>query len=193
LASPQGSSLLNEYLSRVALQPREAIKLYGTGKILVGRSTLHVFFAFSNARFFAWNYSTYEPIVNWPLSSIASVILEENFLVDGEFRPIIKLVYSNSAYLLDVIRNSLGKTTQELVQVIQAIKVGSAIRQRTVKDFALLKSLVEKEGPLFLKVLKCPNCGGSLTMPKEGVVTRCQYCGGNIYVRDLLLELIQPL
>ena len=150
MASPQGSSLLNEYLSRVALQPREAIKLYGTGKILVGRSTLHVFFAFSNARFFAWN-STYEPIFKWSLSSIASVILEENFLVDGEFRPIIKLVYSNSAYLLDVMRNSLGKTAQELVQVIQAIKVGSAIRQGTVKDFALLKSLIEKEGPTFLR------------------------------------------
>jgi hypothetical protein len=51
-------------------------------------------------------------------------------------------------------------------------------------DFSFLKSAMENGG-VVMKVLKCPECSGNVEFPKTGNLTKCQYCGRNIYAQDI--------
>jgi len=55
-------------------------------------------------------------------------------------------------------------------------------------DFAALKLCLEKGG-VILQTLKCPECGGPITLPAEGNQVNCQYCGKTILAIDLFKRL----
>ena len=62
----------------------------------------------------------------------------------------------------------------------------SKIRARAATtDFAFLRDYMERGG-LSLKALKCPQCGGPISLPSGGQQTKCIHCGGNIYAVDVL-------
>lgn len=51
-------------------------------------------------------------------------------------------------------------------------------------DFSFLKTYMEKGG-LVMKVLKCPECGGTIEFPESGTQTKCTHCGKSIHAQDI--------
>lgn len=51
-------------------------------------------------------------------------------------------------------------------------------------DFSFLKTYMEKGG-LVMKILKCPECGGTIEFPESGTQTKCSHCGKSIYAQDI--------
>jgi ribosomal protein S27E len=43
---------------------------------------------------------------------------------------------------------------------------------------------MEKDG-LFMQVLKCPECGGTVEFPQSGNQAKCSHCGKTIYAEDI--------
>jgi len=52
-------------------------------------------------------------------------------------------------------------------------------------DFTWLKDLLDKGG-IMMTAVKCPQCGASLNLPKEGNLANCRFCGQTVYVEDVL-------
>ena len=64
-----------------------------------------------------------------------------------------------------------------------------------VFDFAKLAELLASRG-LVVAAVRCPYCGGSVELPKEGDTTKCPYCGTTLKAIDLykaLKEVIRGL
>jgi len=64
-----------------------------------------------------------------------------------------------------------------------------------VFDFAKLAELLASRG-LVVAAVRCPYCGGSVELPKEGDTTKCPYCGTTLKAIDLykvLMEMIKTL
>lgn len=57
-------------------------------------------------------------------------------------------------------------------------------RLHIMLDFSFLKTYMEKGG-LVMKVLKCPECNGTVEFPKNGTKTKCSHCGKEIYAQDI--------
>ena len=57
-----------------------------------------------------------------------------------------------------------------------------------VIDFSWVRRYLDKGG-LVLTAFKCPQCSGSIDLPKEGNVTKCKYCGSNVYAQDVFDKL----
>jgi endogenous inhibitor of DNA gyrase (YacG/DUF329 family) len=53
-----------------------------------------------------------------------------------------------------------------------------------VFDFAKLAELLASRG-LVVAAVRCPYCGGSVELPKEGDTTKCPYCGTTLKAIDL--------
>jgi len=64
-----------------------------------------------------------------------------------------------------------------------------------VFDFAKLAELLASRG-LVVAAVRCPYCGGSVELPKEGDTTKCPYCGTTLKAIDLykvLMEMFKVL
>jgi len=64
-----------------------------------------------------------------------------------------------------------------------------------VFDFAKLAELLASKG-VVVAAVRCPYCGGSVELPKEGDTTKCPYCGTTLKAVDLykvLLEMFKAL
>ena len=57
-------------------------------------------------------------------------------------------------------------------------------RLHVMLDFSFLKTYMEKGG-LVMKVLKCPECGGTVEFPESGTQTKCSHCGKGIHAQDI--------
>jgi hypothetical protein len=57
--------------------------------------------------------------------------------------------------------------------------------KKVVIDFSWVREYFDKGG-LVLTTVKCPQCGGSIELPKEGNLTKCKYCGANVYAQNVL-------
>jgi len=61
-------------------------------------------------------------------------------------------------------------------------------RDRIVLDFSFLKEQLAKGG-LVVQSVKCPSCGASVELPKEGSTAKCSYCGAVVQATDLFARL----
>jgi len=75
---------------------------------------------------------------------------------------------------------------QELSQVHEA-KIHPTIRQ-VVIDFASIIQVAHGRG-VILETIQCPNCNGTVSLPKEGDTFQCQYCGKTIHAIDIFDKL----
>jgi len=55
-------------------------------------------------------------------------------------------------------------------------------------DYSTLRSLLTQKG-FVLEAVKCPVCGGSLSVPDKGNITTCQYCKSTVYASDIFERL----
>jgi hypothetical protein len=53
-----------------------------------------------------------------------------------------------------------------------------------VFDFAKQAELLASKG-VVVAAVRCPDCGGSVELPKEGDTTKCPYCGTTLKAVDL--------
>lgn len=58
-------------------------------------------------------------------------------------------------------------------------------RMQVVLDFAFLRDYMAKGG-LSLQVVKCPQCGAPLSLPKEGNQAKCDHCGATVFAQDIM-------
>jgi DNA-directed RNA polymerase subunit RPC12/RpoP len=68
-------------------------------------------------------------------------------------------------------------------------------RAVVVVNFAELAELLASKG-VVVAAVRCPYCGGSVELPKEGETTKCPYCGTTLKAVDLyktLKEIIRGL
>jgi len=57
--------------------------------------------------------------------------------------------------------------------------------KNVVIDFSWVKEYLNKGG-IVLTTIKCPQCGASIDLPKEGSTTKCGYCRASIHAQDVL-------
>jgi len=54
-----------------------------------------------------------------------------------------------------------------------------------VVDFSTLREILKAEG-ISLESIKCPSCGGTISLPTAGAKKTCEYCGSHIYAMQML-------
>lgn len=57
-------------------------------------------------------------------------------------------------------------------------------------DFGFLRDYMSKGG-LSLQVVKCPQCGGPMSLPKEGSQVVCEHCGSTVFAQDIMEKVKQ--
>lgn len=58
-------------------------------------------------------------------------------------------------------------------------------RVHIMLDFSFLRDYMSKGG-LSMQVIKCPQCGGPMSLPKEGNQVRCDHCGSMVFAQDIM-------
>ena len=99
-----------------------------------------------------------------------------------------------------VARGGLAAEVYERVIVAFRASLDEAWSQLKPKavavfDFAKLAELLASKG-VVVAAVRCPYCGGSVELPKEGDTTKCPYCGTTLKAVDLykvLLEMFKAL
>jgi len=90
---------------------------------------------------------------------------------------------NNIHNLINVILNSSSdrklkiKESKSKIEVIHKGAVGTY-------DFNKLVNKLSEKG-ISLNTIECPNCGGTLEVPKIGNIFTCKYCQKNVYAVDL--------
>jgi DNA-directed RNA polymerase subunit RPC12/RpoP len=63
-------------------------------------------------------------------------------------------------------------------------------RVHIMLDFGFLRDYMSKGG-LSLQVVKCPQCGAPMSLPKEGNQVRCDHCGTMVFAQDIMEKVKQ--
>jgi DNA-directed RNA polymerase subunit RPC12/RpoP len=58
-------------------------------------------------------------------------------------------------------------------------------RVHIMLDFGFLRDYMSKGG-LSLQVVKCPQCGAPMSLPKEGNQATCSHCGSTVFAQDIM-------
>jgi len=58
-------------------------------------------------------------------------------------------------------------------------------RVHIMLDFGFLRDYMSKGG-LSLQVVKCPQCGAPMSLPKEGSQVKCDHCGAIVFAQDIM-------
>jgi len=74
--------------------------------------------------------------------------------------------------------DALSRTILEESKAVYQQKVNPKVVEVKV-DFAEIIRAAQGKG-VILDMLKCPSCGGSVSMPKSGQLVKCSYCGSEI-------------
>jgi uncharacterized membrane protein/ribosomal protein S27AE len=85
---------------------------------------------------------------------------------------------------------AIGKASQEVFQELSQVheaKIHPTIRQIVI-DFASIIQVAHGRG-VILETIQCPNCNGTVSLPKEGDTFQCQYCGKTIHAIDIFDKL----
>ncbi len=88
------------------------------------------------------------------------------------------------------INSEIKKTSKEIFQELSDIheaRVHPQVKQIVV-DFARIIEAARGRG-IVLDTVECPNCKGSLSLPREGDNFQCQYCGKLIHATDIFEKL----
>jgi DNA-directed RNA polymerase subunit RPC12/RpoP len=83
-----------------------------------------------------------------------------------------------------LIQNQLVEMQQE----IEAEKRRDRIQ--ITLDFSFLRDYMSKGG-LSVQVVKCPQCGAPISLPKEGTQTTCEHCGSTVFAQDIMEKVKQ--
>jgi lysine biosynthesis protein LysW len=97
-----------------------------------------------------------------------------------------------------VMRGSIAAEQYEKIIMAFRLAVEDACAQQTsqsknISDFAQLAEILASKGIVVAEV-RCPYCGASIELPKEGDTVKCPYCGATLKVIDvykLLLEIFR--
>lgn len=73
-------------------------------------------------------------------------------------------------------------------QAIEAEKRRERIQ--ITMDFGSLADYMSKGG-LSIQVVKCPQCGAPISLPKEGSQTVCAHCGSTVFAQDIMEKVKQ--
>lgn len=73
-------------------------------------------------------------------------------------------------------------------QAIEAEKRKDRIQ--IIMDFSFLRDYMNKGG-LSLQVVKCPQCGASISLPTQGDEVKCEHCGSTIFAQDVMEKIKQ--
>jgi len=63
-------------------------------------------------------------------------------------------------------------------------------RVQITLDFSFLRDYMSKGG-LSLQVVKCPQCGAPISLPKEGSQTVCGHCRSTVFAQDIMEKVKQ--
>jgi DNA-directed RNA polymerase subunit RPC12/RpoP len=63
-------------------------------------------------------------------------------------------------------------------------------RVQIVLDFGFLRDYMSKGG-LSLQVVKCPQCGGPMSLPQAGSQVVCTHCGSTVFAQDIMEKVKQ--
>jgi len=99
-------------------------------------------------------------------------------VVDSRGENTFNLQYAVSELFKPIIEHAIEIRRKE----IDALKKKE--RLHVTLDFSFLKTYMEKGG-LIMKVLKCPECGGTIEFPETGTQTKCTHCGKSIHAQDI--------
>jgi DNA-directed RNA polymerase subunit RPC12/RpoP len=79
----------------------------------------------------------------------------------------------------------------QLVQRQQAIEAKKRRdRIQITLDFGFLRDYMSRGG-LSLQVVKCPQCGAPMSLPKEGNQAACEHCGSTVFAQDIMEKVKQ--
>jgi len=56
---------------------------------------------------------------------------------------------------------------------------------QAILDFSILRDYMMKGG-ISVQSIKCPQCKAPLTMPENGSLVKCSYCGSTVYASDIM-------
>jgi len=87
--------------------------------------------------------------------------------------------------------DTLSKEVYNELSEIHEQKVRPKVKELKI-DFASLLQQTRGKG-FILETIECPNCGGKVTIPKTGNITRCQHCGKDVYAVDIFERFKQVL
>lgn len=99
-------------------------------------------------------------------------------VVDSKGENTFNLQYAVLELFKPLIENAINIRRKE----IEAEKKKE--RLHVTLDFSFLKTYMEKGG-LIMKILKCPECGGTIEFPETGTQTKCTHCGKSVYAQDV--------
>jgi ribosomal protein S27AE len=94
-----------------------------------------------------------------------------------------------------VMRGSIAAEQYEKIITAFRLAVEDACAQQTsqsknISDFAQLAELLASKGIVVAEV-RCPYCGASIELPKEGDTVKCPYCGATLKVIDVYKVLLE--
>lgn len=84
----------------------------------------------------------------------------------------------------------LSKVSEEVFQQLAEIheaKIRPTVRH-VVIDFAAIIQAAHGRG-IILDTMQCPSCSGTVSIPKDGDVFQCKYCGKAIHAVDIFEKL----
>ena len=96
----------------------------------------------------------------------------------NEYRFHLSGMYSSIESFNPLIQKAMRTRRQEIENERRKERVHLMI------DFSSLKEYMAKGG-LVLQTVKCPVCGGPLSLPKTGNETTCEHCKNTIYAQDI--------
>jgi ribosomal protein S27AE len=80
-------------------------------------------------------------------------------------------------------RGAIQRQLEAWQQAVEAEKRRD--RVQITFDFSFLRDYMSKGG-LSLQVVKCPQCGAPISLPKEGSQTVCGHCGSTVFAQDIM-------
>ena len=94
-----------------------------------------------------------------------------------------------------VMRGSIAAEQYEKIIMAFRLAVEDACAQQTsqsknISNFAQLAELLASKGIVVAEV-RCPYCGASIELPKEGDTVKCPYCGATLKVIDVYKVLLE--
>ena len=104
--------------------------------------------------------------------------LKKVSIVDNSGENLFNLLYGFVELLKPMIEDAVRMRRDEIESERRKDKV------HVMLDFSFLKTYMEKGG-LIMQVLKCPECGASVSFPNSGNETECSHCGKVIYAQDV--------
>jgi DNA-directed RNA polymerase subunit RPC12/RpoP len=183
-------SVANPFPNLPSLAEDEPIRLTAQCQIFTGSSFRGATLVMTDQHLFLVLNADKEVRGPFPLS-LLSVGVERNMLVGKNLRDVLKLVVTNTAFLLDILASTpTNLAAEDIVGAILAAKKHVEEQTKLAKspqanDFKWLKELIDKGG-VVVTAVKCPSCGGIVDIPKEGNFVKCEHCSQTLYVEDVV-------